>query len=45
MRRFDDDTAVVNRRVREENRFEHFRRAVAIHADAGLDGFLKLDGC
>jgi hypothetical protein len=33
----------VNRIVREKNRFQHFRRRVAIHLDAGLDGFLQLD--
>src|SRR5208283_1661497 len=30
--------------VGKENRLQHFRRGVAIHPDAGLDGFLKLDG-
>ena len=40
----DDDAAVMNGIVRKENRLQHFRRDVAIHLDAGLDGFLKLDG-
>ena len=39
-----DDAAVVDRVVREENGLEHFRRRVAIHLDAGLDGLLQLDG-
>ena len=30
----DDDAAVVNGVVRKENRFQHFRRGFAIHADA-----------
>ncbi len=41
---FDDDAAVVNGVVREEDGFQHLRRGLAIHGDAGLDGFLELDG-
>ena len=40
----DDDAAVMNGVVREKNRLQHFRRGVAIHLDAGLDGLLQLDG-
>ena len=40
---FENDAAVVNRVVRKENRFEHFRGRFAIHHNARLDDFLKLD--
>src|SRR5436190_22852425 len=41
---FENNAAVMDGVIREENRFEHFRRGFAIDPDAGLDGFAQLDG-
>jgi len=40
---FDDDAAVMNGVVREENGFKHLGRRFAIDTDAGSDSFLELD--
>ena len=41
---FEDHAAIVNRIVREENRFEHFRCRLAIHQHARFDRFIELNG-
>jgi hypothetical protein len=41
---FDNDSPIMNGIVREEDGFEHFGRGFAVHENAGLNGFLELDG-
>src|SRR4029434_7553564 len=40
----ENDAAIVDRVVREENGLQHLGRRLAINPDAGFNGFLELDG-